>query len=429
MELAGKESQSMLQLWFFSNTGIWPFGVNLAGLNLQVNVVLLIFAGAFLLIKKRQISVSSAKVLGLLVAYAGLSFLTAALGPCSDKLAKSLITAPIMIVLVFLGWEIGRTATNTDWLGLYKSAIAAIIVAFVGFLVELAEPSWFPLAAKYRVTGRLSGFFQEPSVVGFSLFPCIAVLLVAETKKVRLTGICLLGCLLLISRSSTMLALIAAWILYRLVFHRRLRQAVLVAVGFAGLIGLGSLVNYDALVAPTVDRIAGLVLSNQTDNISSLVYIQGWQDALTNLVRTHGLGLGFNMMGCYPLPDVQARQLLTLGGFGELNAENGSFQFSKTVSEAGVAGIAFYLATIWWWLQLEKRTRKLADNAERCVYATQAAIMFCFLASSFIRGEGYFSGSLLLWLVATSASVKAQQRQSAGLGLHPMSLAAKAQGH
>jgi hypothetical protein len=417
----------MLQLWFLSNTVIWSFGLSLGGLNLQANVPLLILAGGFFLIKKRRVSLSSGKVLLFLVASAAVSLLTAVWGPCSDKLPKSLITAPILIALVFVGWEVGRSASDTNWLGLQKSAVAAILFAFAGFLVEFSMPAWFPFTARYRSSGRLSGFFQEPSAVAFSLFPCIAVLLVAESKKTRQTGRWLLGGLLLISRSSTLLALIAAWILYRLVIHRRLRQAFLFATGFAALLGLASAVNYRTLVAPTVDRIAGLALSDQTDNVSSLVYIQGWQDAWVNLTHTHGLGLGFNMMGCHPLPDVPTRALLSLGGMGELNAENGSFQFSKTVSEAGIAGIAFYVAAIWWWLRLEKRIRKLTDRTEHSVFATQAALMFCFLSSSFIRGEGYFSGSLLLWLVATSASWKAQQRQSVRFTFRPRKLATEAQ--
>ena len=393
----------MLQLWFFANTVVWPLSIDVAGMHLQANVVLLIFAGAFVLWKQPKIASSTGKISLLLFAFILASLLVAISGPCNDKFEKSVITAPILLALVFTGLETGRRATRRDWLGLTKAATAAIVAAFAVFLLEFLAPKWFPTTARYRVTGRLSGIFQEPSVVAFSLFPCVAVLLVSESRKMRRIGIWALVGLILISRSSTLIALIAAWVLYRLAIQRKLRQAVLLIAAIAVLIGLVTVTSYDALLAPTVDRIAGLALGDQTQNISSLVYLQGWQDAWSNLIRTHGLGLGFNMMGCHPLPDVPTRTLLTIGGMGELNAENGSFQFSKIVSETGILGIMFYAVIVWWWIRLEKKIRILPDNADRRVKATQAALMFCFIVSSFIRGVGYFDGGLFLWLIAMSS--------------------------
>jgi hypothetical protein len=160
------------------------------------------------------------------------------------------------------------------------------------------------------------------------------------------------------------------------------------------LVILGSAINYDLLIRPTVARVVGVAAPGDTENTSSLVYLQGWQDAWANIARTHGLGLGFNMMGCHPLPDVPARTILALEGKGmeELNAQDGSILFGKIVSEAGVGGLVFYGAIIWWWVRLEKR--------------------FCFVVSSFIRSVGYFSGGMLLWIAAVSGAIKWQQNSA-----------------
>jgi hypothetical protein len=160
------------------------------------------------------------------------------------------------------------------------------------------------------------------------------------------------------------------------------------------------------LVAPTADRIVGIFASNDTDNISSLVYVQAWQDGWANIVRTHGLGLGFNMMGCHPLPDVPARAVLALHGLEEANAQDGSIIFGKVVSEAGVFGIVFYVMVIWWWVRLEKRIQIAKNDAGRFAASTQAALIFCFVATSFTRSVGYFTGGLLLWIVAVSGASK-----------------------
>jgi hypothetical protein len=179
-------------------------------------------------------------------------------------------------------------------------------------------------------------------------------------------------------------------------------------LGVALILVLGAVTNYEAFLAPTAERIMGIAASDDTTNVSSLVYVQGWQDTWTNLSRTHGLGLGFNMMGCSPLPDVSARVLLSLRGMGQLNAEDASFQFGKIVSETGIVGIGFYIAVIWWWIRLEKRIRMAGSNEGSS--ATQAALIFCFVASSFIRGGSYFSAGILLWLVAVSGASKWQMK-------------------
>lgn len=404
----------MLQLWFVANTILWSFILNLGGLQLGLSVIVLTISGAVWLGIRRKVTVTSATVVAALLAYLVFSLITAASGPCTDKLSKLLTTGPILMFLVLIGFEIGRKARTSDWLDLQKTATWILLAAFSGFILEMAVPSLFPNQAAYRSEGKLSGLFMEPSGVAFSLFPCVAVLLVAESKKIRRRGYLAVLGLLLFSRSSTLLAFIVVWVLYRLFSQRRLRQGGLLVLGMASLVILGSAINYDLLIRPTVARVVGVAAPGDTENTSSLVYLQGWQDAWANIVRTHGLGLGFNMMGCHPLPDVPARAILALEGKGmeELNAQDGSILFGKIVSEAGVGGLVFYGAIIWWWVRLEKRIRAAEDGAGRLAASTQAALIFCFVASSFIRSVGYFSGGMLLWIAAVSGALKWQQNSA-----------------
>jgi hypothetical protein len=398
----------MLQFWLLANTVLWSLNVKLGNFTLNLNVIVLLSAGAIWLLRKPKIALSSARVLILLLAYLSFSMLIAISSPCNDKLQKSAVTAPILVLLVFIGWEAGRRSLIGDWLNLQKAALFSLLVALAGFIAEASIPSWFISKQDYRAHGKYSGLFQEPSHVAFSLFPCIAILLIAENRTSRRRGILALVTLLIVSRSSTLIALTAAWFLYRLVVQRKLRQAVLLGVGVALGIGLGA-TDYEGFLGPTIVRITGVMASSDTDNLSSLVYVQGWQDTWANFTRTRGLGLGFNMMGCHPLLNVAAREVLAFTGNEELNAEDGSFQFAKIVSEAGVAGIAFYAVIVWWWVRLERRIREIKDHKQKAAVSTQAALMFCFIASSFIRGGSYFSGGLLLWVVAVSGASKWQQ--------------------
>jgi hypothetical protein len=392
----------MLQLWLFSNTVLWPLSAKVGGSSLSLSVVLLTLIGALWIGVRGTITLGSARVLLVFMAYVVFSSVLTVTGPCNSQLQKAIFTVPVLIFLVLVGLEVGRRASERDWASVQRTAIWSLVVAFSAFIVEMLHPAWFPEQARYRAEGKLSGLFQEPSHVAFGLFPCIVVLLVAGNKRTRITGVCALVALVAVSRSSTLIALIAAWVLYRLVVQRKIRQTALFAVGVVALMTVGAVIDFDRFITPTMGRIVGIATPSETENVSSLVYVQGWQDAWFNLERTHGMGLGLNMMGCGDLPDVSARLALDLAGL-QLNAEDGSFLFAKVVSETGVIGIALYVGIIWWWIELEKKLRGL-ENAARFAVEAQTALIFSFLASSFIRSSSYFYGGLLIAVVAVGGA-------------------------
>jgi hypothetical protein len=215
------------------------------------------------------------------------------------------------------------------------------------------------------------------------------------------------------SRSSTLVVFTAAWIAYRHLVQRKIRQGVLVVLGTGLLVALAAIINFDRLVLPTMARATGVAASSETTNVSSLVYVQGWQDAWFNLQRTGGIGVGLNMMGRGTLPNVPARVVLSLSGLEELNAQDGSFLFSKITSEAGVLGIVLYLVIIWRWGKIEKRLSRNGMERDQSSVAMQSALIFCFVVSSFIRSTGYFGGGLLLFVVAFGGAEKFLRNYSA----------------
>jgi hypothetical protein len=396
-----------------ANTILWTFGVQPGGISLSLNVVLLLLAGLVWLFAKRRISRSSAKIFAVLLVYMGLSAGIALLGPCHDHLQKALFSLPLLAFLVLVGLEVGCRATTADWLNLQRTACWVLLVEFFGFVAEMLVPSLFPSQAGYRLEGKLSGFFHEPSHVAFSLFPCIAILLVAESKKMRRYGVLGLVVLLILSRSSTLIILFIAWSIYRLVVQRNLPKAVLLFTSLVLILALGAAVDFNRFVLPTMQRVTGVASSSETENISSLVYVQGWQDALYNFNRSHGLGLGINMMGCGALPAVPARLALQVVVPLELNAEDGSFLFAKTLSETGVVGVVFYMLAIWRWVKFERAISRHVRDATRFAMSTQAAIMFCFVILSFVRGAGYFSGTLLLWVCTAGVNLAKERTVAA----------------
>lgn len=394
----------MIHLWFVANTVLWPFIVSLGDMQLGLNVVILSAVGSLWLLARRKIALTTIRPVLALAAFLALSLVVAVTGPCSDLLSKFFATGPVLLLLALIGIEIGHRTSHENWIRLPRVALWVFLAALASFLLEMAVPSLFPAKAGYRIVGKYSGLFSEPSHVAFSLFPCFAVMLASADRNMRRWGYVVLGILLVISRSSTLIGFIAAWLIYRLALHRKLKETAVLAFGATMLLIFAASSNYDVLIAPTVNRVVGIAAASDAENISSLVYVQGWQDAWANLVRTRGLGLGFDMMGCHPLPDVSVRRVLAIAVDEDLNAQDGSFIFAKVVSEMGLAGIAFFIAVIWSWVKLEKSIRTASGEAARSAAKIQSSLIFCFVASSFLRGTGYFSGGVLLWIAAVSGA-------------------------
>lgn len=397
----------MLRLWLVANILFWQISIEIFGSKLGLNVALLAILGAAWILKRQGIAAYSAKVIFAFAIFLMLSYIAAIEGPCTDKFEKLLFTAPILLFLTLVGLEIGWRATEYDWIKLQNVAVWVLLWAFAGLIIEILLPDVFPVRELNRDAGKFSGFYSEPSFVAYSLFPCILILLEAQSKQMRRNGLLALCGLLLLSRSSTLLVLIVVWVLYRLFIKRDLgRSIVVISVGLL-IGGLAAFLNYDLLVAPTVERLAGIAVEDSVDNLSSLAYLQGWQDGWKNLIRTNGLGLGFNMMGCTPLPDVPARA--TIAGVFNLqsNDEDGTFLFSKLVSETGVVGLIFFMAITWWCF---KMALKLSSSGTQSpAYFIQLALIMSFVATSLIRSPGFFSGSYFLLVVAIAASTKWQK--------------------
>jgi len=410
------ESNGMLQLWFVANTLLWPFNVELLGYKLGLNVAVLALAGIFWFARRRKVTRFTVSALLVMLVFLLASYLAARTGICTDKLLKFEVTAPVLFFLVLFGLEVGWQASEEDWLKLQRIAPWILLAAFAGFMVEAIYPAGFPHQVIYRAGGKLSGLFSEPSHVAFSLFPCLAILLVAEKKQLRQAGMWALFLLLIFSRSSTLIGLAVSWILFYKFILGSAGRSARYGLGVAIVIALAATVNYDLFLKPTVDRAAGIMaMHHETKNPSSLVYLQGWQDAWINLERTNGLGLGFNMMGCDPLPDSDARYMIDKLYGIELNSEDGSTMFGKLVSETGVAGILFFILLIGWWFRLEKEIQKSRESMKLFMIKIPAALIFSFLASAFIRSAGYFSGGLLLMVIAVPAAVKWRKTHIAGV--------------
>jgi hypothetical protein len=144
-----------------------------------------------------------------------------------------------------------------------------------------------------------------------------------------------------------------------------------------------------------------LDFSQDNANLSTLVYLQGWQLIFESLKNSSGWGLGFQQLGIHGT-SVEASDLIysMVGGYG--NILDGGFTFAKIVSEFGVLGLLLIVA--YWVLAFGAlKQLRVAARAEVAMDASKvfaAAIILCYWIELFVRGAGYFTGTSIMLVAA-----------------------------
>ena len=136
-------------------------------------------------------------------------------------------------------------------------------------------------------------------------------------------------------------------------------------------------------------------------NISSVVYVAGWQMADENLRNTDWLGLGVNRMGCLPRPVTEAGEILEVFDLGDGNYNDGSFTMSKALSEFGALAILLWLVLAGLLMKAIYRTRQTLGTRNHQLRMMLIGGMVVLVFGSLVRGTGYFSGVFLFGLLAT----------------------------
>ncbi len=160
--------------------------------------------------------------------------------------------------------------------------------------------------------------------------------------------------------------------------------------------------------------ISRLDLTSSSDNISSLVYVQGWQLLWESWTRTFGWGVGFEQLGGHGTHVTAADALALLlegSGLEALNLSDGSFVFAKLTGEMGIFGLllsaVFVIATV-----RSIRTLRGLRTAERPVITFARCVLVGFCIDMFVRGTGYFVGSTLLAISAFSILINQPDRRT-----------------
>lgn len=311
------------------------------------------------------------------------------MGTCQDLMFKSL-ASQILLVLVVAALCLLAIASRSHSA---KRGVARLVTLFVAAVIV---EKLYLLATGAKETIRPSGFFSEPSHFALTIAPLLIFLILDPEARWRRHGIVAALISLWLAASATLFLLLAVGLaLMWLAQHGRyLRlwkvvQVVVLSTVFAGV----------AFVSPFwgdfVDRVTSLGNQSADANVSSVVYVMGWELAIENLENSSGWGLGFNRMGCEPRPVTEGVEVLELIGLDDGNYNDGSFLASKALSEMG-----WFAAVLWCWAAWRAwRWRRLLHDPAPLA-SEQARLMLCLLVCALVglllRGTGYFSGPVLL---------------------------------
>ena len=146
-------------------------------------------------------------------------------------------------------------------------------------------------------------------------------------------------------------------------------------------------------------------LSLESNNTTALVYLQGVDYAEKALTNTNGMGLGFQMMGTQKSSEVTDK-LISLVGSGDgggVNRLDGGFLAAKIITEFGVLGIGLLLIYLFSFCKSLLYLRYITRYGigKENVYLSISHSIFCtFIVEIFVRGVGYFSPGVVIFLVS-----------------------------
>lgn len=291
---------------------------------------------------------------------------------------RALFSLPLIALGILSAFSIASSLKKVSDISINRAVklvlVCMSIIAFaylIGFkLVEDGRPkSMFP--------------FVEPAHFAIALFPFLLYSCLISSQALRFITI-LLVLLLSIAVENLTLLVECIIVIFLTLENRKLLFCCLFLLPIF-------LLQFD--LSYFYSRIN---ISQSSDNLSALVYLQGWELIIESFQKTKGIGLGFQQLG-FTSTDVPASKTIELLAGESLNLRDGGFLLSKLLSEFGWLGVV--LLTLYINIAIKSLNNLRKTAKARVVSGHATVISECFIVSAiielFVRGSGYFTHSLL----------------------------------
>jgi hypothetical protein len=370
-----------IKIFLVGNLLLWGHA---AGTHLALTVITAIALGAYSPPSGRWYQIMALVVFGLVIFFAG---------PCSDSKEKVLASfVAIAAVLYALDTHAQHVRVDAPLL----TPKEAITVLWIIVLAAAAEFAVEVLNGRPWESTRTGGLFTEPSHLALSATPLLAYIWATGKVQIKFLALLAITVLALTSYSSTLVFLILLLNIGLLFASFRAVRSNLTALLSAAALLTSTVIfllfgNHERAILSVAD----ILDLRPESNLSSLVYVNGWQLLIGNLESSNGLGLGFNAMGCDPRPFTEITEWLTLFELEDQNYNDGSFMLSKVGSEFGYLGLGIFAAiSIFSLLRLFSIGRPDTNSPVSSFIVLFLAVFF--IGGLVRSGGGYFAGPALL---------------------------------
>ena len=244
-------------------------------------------------------------------------------------------------------------------------------------------------------------FFSEPSHFALDFLPFLLYMTVTSSPKMKLLLLLLGYAIALLLENMTLIIGVTLIVGLAIPSRRAVLFFALIAVILI-LLPAASLEYYSSRVD----------ISSGNQNLSTLVYLSGWERAYLNFEATFGLGVGFQQFGIIGSSGEVIESLGTLG-MGSLNLLDGGAVAPKFIGEFGLLAVLMLLAYLGYFVKSAKWLREVSMGEVAPLAYLKVFFLSCFVMYSidlFVRGTGYFSSpgflfiSSLMWMTLVKST-------------------------
>ncbi len=374
----------LVRLFIFSNLLLWSLNIYVFDLKFNLNVIFIIFLG--FLIKSKSFSrfyifLNVFLIYGLIVSLISFN---------QTVIFRSLGSFSLFIFLFNAIYKVSKIVNySIPVISLNDAKISILLITVASFIGAISNylngnPIW-----------NLSngGLYSEQSHAAISFVPIFFYLI---KNKVSLFFLFILFTLFVISSFSTTLIFSLGLTLlvfqFVVIFKKGIDLSIIKTV-FAFVIFLFLILYYSDFGKGIEMRINDILNFSNSSNLSSVVYLNAWSLAFSNLYDSYFLGIGFNVMGYNNFESNQYLELMTSWGTENIGIKDGTLYFSKLLSEFGFLAFFFFIYLYFNLFKVVANSKYLYENG---------LLIFLFISivaiGGFIRSVGYFTGPFVLFL-------------------------------
>jgi hypothetical protein len=313
----------------------------------------------------------------------------------------------VMLIMMIAAYVIAQRLLSVTPKTLSKIAhFAFLILSILGFSAVAGLPSVNNAYQKPVIV------FSEPSHFSFVYLPVLIFTVATTTRRRQFlflgSGLFLGGAL---QNLTVLIGILGASCL---VLSRTQLLLLLAAVALAaGFLALD--LSYYA------DR---LLLSSDSDNLSTLVYLQGWERAWLNIIETDGWGVGFQQFGFVGSLGAVLEKIVYMTHGTALNLYDGGSTGSKLIAELGALGVLLILLFLWVVARgaiLIRRAQRLPIKQRDVRAIFFYSFIIAYASEVLIRGTGYLSPSCTFVLASLIAieKLRVSERRVSVLAIGP----------